>query len=54
MPKKTYECRECYRMFQLDEKEKEPRCTICGSEKLTEISEEELQALLNPARCGYS
>jgi DNA-directed RNA polymerase subunit RPC12/RpoP len=52
MSKKTYECRTCQTMFQVDEKEKEPRCTACGGRDLAAISEEELQALLNPARCA--
>jgi hypothetical protein len=52
MLKKTYECRTCGVMFQVDEKEKEPRCTACGGLDLTAISEEELQALLTPARCA--
>lgn len=52
MPKKTYECRTCGAMFQVDEKEQEPRCTACGGCELTAISEEELQTLLNPARCA--
>lgn len=54
MSKRTYECRKCGAMFQVDEKEKDPRCTVCSGRDLTEINEEELQALLNPTRCGYS
>jgi hypothetical protein len=58
MAKKTYECRGCGTMLQIEEKdtggeEKKPRCTLCSSYSLTEISEEELQALLNPTRCSF-
>lgn len=53
MVKKTYECPKCRAIVQVDEKEKEPRCTVCSGRELIEMSDEELQALLNPVRCGF-
>ena len=42
MAKKTYECDRCDTTFQVDEKEKEPRCPVCSSHALIEIKEEEV------------
>jgi hypothetical protein len=53
MAKKTYECQACGALVQVDEEEKEPRCTMCSGSWVTEMPEEELQALLNPASCGF-
>jgi DNA-directed RNA polymerase subunit RPC12/RpoP len=52
MAKKTYECQGCGALFQVDEEEKEPRCTVCSGFALIEVSEERLQGLLNPLGCG--
>ena len=53
MAKKTYECEACHAIFQIDEKEKGPRCTVCGKAAVIEIGEEALQDLLNPRQCGF-
>ena len=52
MAKETYECRGCGAMFQVDDKERQPRCTVCSGFNVVEIREDELQALLNPLGCG--
>jgi DNA-directed RNA polymerase subunit RPC12/RpoP len=54
MAKKNYECDGCGRLFQVDEKEKEPRCPQCRSKALIEKQEKSAGLWSCAPRRGYS
>ncbi len=54
MAKKNYECGRCGRLFEIDERENDPRCPQCSSKALIEKQEKSARLWSCAPRGGYS